>query len=281
MDNLMIEQTVLDVYNDLEKNNFATLQKPEKPMWDQPFLGLAKGDDSYFGFLKEHIGPFHWSPREAFQLKYPGQINESTLSVVSIAFPQTMETKEAQAKEKVAPSREWIVTRGEWEPLMKEFSGKLTKKLEDMGIRSVSIDLLPEFSRAQSDKLGTASTWSHRHIAYLAGLGTFGLSDGLITQKGKAVRFTSLIVEAELQPTERTYKDYNEWCLFFKDGSCGVCIKRCPAHAIQREGHDKVLCDEYEEIYANNYWPSDIEKGSYILGCGLCQAGVPCSHGRP
>jgi len=281
MDNNEIEQIINEVYDSLEKNNFATLNRPEAPMWQRPLIGIAAGDDPYYDFLKEHIGPFHWSPVEAFQLKYPGPVSKETLRAISMVFPQTMETKQAQSKEKLCPSREWIVSRGEWEPLMKEFSGKLVQRLESMGIRSVSIDLQPEFSTVRSEKLGIASKWSHRHSAYLAGLGTFGLSEGLITEKGKAVRITTLIIEAPLKPTIRPYSNHNEWCLFYKDGSCGACMKRCPVNAITAEGHDKETCDVYEEVFAKKYWPEDIERGDYILGCGLCQAGIPCQNIRP
>ncbi|MEL7656340.1 MAG: 4Fe-4S double cluster binding domain-containing protein, partial [Bacillota bacterium] len=171
--------------------------------------------------------------------------------------------------------------RGEWEPLMKEFSGKLVDKLESMGIRSVSIDLLSEFSTVKSETLGLASKWSHRHSAYLAGLGTFGLSEGLITEKGKAVRITSLIIEAPLTPTIRPYSTYNEWCLYYRNGNCGACMKRCPVHAITKEGHDKDVCESYEEVFAEKYWPEDIGRGDYILGCGLCQSGIPCQNKKP
>ena len=281
MNNHELEQLINKVYDTLEKNNFSTLKKPETLMWERPLIGIAAGDDPYLDFLKEHIGSFHWSPLEAFQLKYSEPVLNKDLRVVSMAFPQSMEAKESQTKETIAPSREWLVSRGEWEPLMKEFSGKLVNELERLGIRSVSIDLLPEFSTARSETLGIASKWSHRHMAYLAGLGTFGLSEGLITEKGKAVRFTSLIIEAPLDTTIRPYDTYNEWCLYYKNGTCGVCIKRCPAHAITAEGHDKDACDAYEEYFAENHWPEDLERGDYIIGCGLCQTGVPCQNKRP
>jgi len=281
MNNSEIEQIINEVYDSLEKNNFSTLNRPEAPMWERPLIGIAAGDDPYYDFLKDHIGPFHWNPADAFQLKFQGPVSKETLRVISMVFPQTIETKQAQSKEKLCPAREWIVSRGEWEPLMKEFSGKLVKRLEGIGIRSVSIDLQSEFSTARSEKLGIASKWSHRHSAYLAGLGTFGLSEGLITEKGKAVRITSLIIEAPLTPTVRSYSNHNEWCLYCKDGSCGVCMKRCPVNAITAEGHDKEACDAYEEVFAKKYWPEDIERGDYILGCGLCQAGIPCQNKRP
>lgn len=281
INNCEIEQIIHETYYSLEKNNFSTLGRPESPMWERPLIGVAAGDDPYYDFLKEHIGQFHWSPAEVFQLKYPGSVLKQNLRVVSIVFPQTMETKETQTRETKCPSREWIVSRGEWEPLMKEFSGKLVKRLSDLDIRSVSIDLLPEFSTARSETIGIASKWSHRHSAYLAGLGTFGLSEGLITEKGKAVRITSLIIEARLTPTVREYESHNEWCLYYNNGSCGACIKRCPIQAISFEGHDKDACLAYEDYFAENYWPSDIFRGDYILGCGLCQVGIPCQNKKP
>jgi epoxyqueuosine reductase QueG len=47
---------------------------------------------------------------------------------------------------------------------------------------------LPEWSRRPSEKYVFSSNWSERHAAYTAGLGTFGLCDGLITPLGKAMR---------------------------------------------------------------------------------------------
>ena len=281
MNNKEMIQLIEDVFASLEGNSFKTLKRPEARLYDNPIVGFARGDDPYYDFLKEHIGTFHWNPDDAFRLKYPGEVQRDKLTVVSMIFPQTAETKLAQSKETRGPAREWIVSRGEWEPLMKEFSGKLTERLEQMGVRCVSIDLMKEFSTARSETLGIASKWSHRHSAYLAGLGTFGLSEGLITEKGKAVRITSLIVEAPLEPSKMPYSTYHDWCLYFRDGSCGVCMNRCPVNSITADGHDKNACDAYEEYFAANFWPEDVERGNYILGCGLCQAGVPCQDKRP
>jgi len=276
-----LDQIIQKTYESLVLNHFSTLGRPDHVMWDVPFFGVSNGDDPYYNFLKEHIGEFHWSPLEAFRLKYPGESTEKQLRVVSICFPQTMESKETQSKETVCPSREWIVTRGEWEPLIREFSEKLTKSFDEIGIRSASIELLPGLMVHKDGNFGLSSTWSHRHAAYVSGLGTFGLSDGLITEKGKAVRFTTLILEAPLEVSERSYENHHQWCLYFQDGSCGVCMSRCPIQAITEQGHDKNACENYEEIFSTKYWPEDIERGNYILGCGLCQVGIPCQNSRP
>lgn len=276
-----LERMVQETYQSLERNNFKTLGRPGEPLFDRPMIGVAAGDDPYFAFLKEHIGPFHWNPTEVFRLKHPGLVPAENLRVVSFVFPQTTESKRTQALEKIRPSREWIVSRGEWEPMMQEFSGKLVERLEKRGIRSVSIDLQPEYQTETSETLGIASRWSHRHAAYVAGLGTFSLSEALITERGTAVRLTSLVIEAPLAISHRPYNSHVEWCLYYRDGSCMACAKRCPTGAITKSGHDKDACDAYENYFYEHLWPEDIDKKDYIFGCGLCQVAVPCQNKRP
>lgn len=276
-----IRKMIFETFSDLERNSFKTLGTPDRPIWQEPLIGIAAGDDPYFDFLKTHIGRFHWSPAEAFALKYEEGGIPSSLRVVSIIFPQTEETKAHQSKASVFPCDNWVVSRGEWEPLMLEFSGKLVEQLQAAGIRAVSIDLQPEFRREMSETLGLASVWSHRHAAFAAGLGTFGLSDGLITERGKAVRITSMIVESQIKVTPRSYDSHNEWCLYYQDGSCGACISRCPVSAITNKGHDKAICASYEDIAVEAHWPAHIKRGDYMFGCGLCQAAIPCQNKRP
>lgn len=75
-----------------------------------------------------------------------------------------------------------------------------------------------------------ASNWSERHVAYICGLGTFGLSKGLITKKGIAGRFGSVVTSAVLPVTQREYSNPFEYCTM-----CGKCAINCPAHAIDTE----------------------------------------------
>ena len=281
MRNNDINNLIYDVFDSLESNNFAVLDKPNEPMYEEPLIGVAAGDDPYFNFLKEHIGEFHWTPAEAFEKKYNDVPNPAKLKVISLIFPQTEETKAEQSKQRSFPCDNWIISRGEWEGMMREFGVKVEAALEKKGIRCVSIDLIEEFTRCESIKLGIASTWSHRHAAFVAGMGTFGLSDGFISEKGKATRMTSLIVEADLDVNDRGDIGHYDWCLYFKSGICGACIRRCPIRAITEKGHDKDACLEYEDISIEKYWPEHIERGDYIFGCGLCQTKVPCMSKKP
>lgn len=247
-----------------------------QPVWDRPLIGFADGADALFAFLKQDIGDFYWLPAEAFALKYPDSI-PGHLSVLSLAFPHTEATRREQSDNDLEPGSRWRYSRKHWPEFMQEVADGLTAHLAAQGIRALTPELLPEWTWQQSAKYGYASNWSQRHTAYVAGLGTFGLSDGLITAVGKAVRFISLIIEADIPATPRAYQSHQEWCPYYLDGSCGACISRCPAGAITAAGHDKKACAEYGRAISRKY----LIEGEGTAGCGLCQVGVPCENRRP
>ncbi len=287
MNNKQLEKTIKETYDGLQLNNFGTLGHKEEKLFEEPIVGVVSGADDYYKFLKEHIGDFHWSPKEVLGLKYnTDDIKNENIRIISMVFPQTEKTRLAQRKAIEFPSDNWLVSRGEWEPMMKEFSGKLISCLESKGYKAVSIDLQPEFQREVSKNLGISSRWSHRHTAYAAGLATFSLTDALITEKGMAVRLSTTVLEIrpddDIVPTctKETRPGHYDWCLHYKSGTCGACIKRCPCDAITKNGHDKELCSRYEDACMPN-WPKHIDKGNYIFGCGLCQAKTPCEYKKP
>ncbi|MGD0231350.1 MAG: epoxyqueuosine reductase, partial [Syntrophorhabdales bacterium] len=135
------------------------------------------------------------------------------------------------------------------------------------------------FGTKLSTRYGLASPWSERHAAYISGLGTFGLCDGLITPLGKAVRCGSVVSRLSIPPTPRPYDGIHAYCLFFTQGVCGKCIGRCPAGAISREGHDKLKCQAYIETVSAAHAREKYGIESY--GCGLCQTKVPCESRIP
>jgi epoxyqueuosine reductase len=51
-------------------------------------------------------------------------------------------------------------------------------------------------------------------MAYAAGLGTFGLCDGLITACGKAMRTGSVAARLEIDALSRPYDDHQAYCPF-------------------------------------------------------------------
>lgn len=277
-----IKKIINDAVANSSLNNFKSIDLPDEPMWNDPIIGFAAGNDELFQFYKKDIGDFYWTPSEAFHLKYKdSKIKDQDLTVISFGFAQTSETKKVQTRAEGMPSLKWIVTRGEWESFVYDLYDKILKEIDKAGIRAVAIDLIPEWSRMSSEKYGIASKWSHRHTAYAAGLGTFGLSDGLITRQGKAMRFCSLIIEDKLPADRRPYEKYHEWCKFYADGTCGACIYRCPVNAITKKGHDKDVCSTYLQLIKNKTGPDILRNSNYISGCGLCQSRVPCQDKVP
>ena len=114
-----------------------------------------------------------------------------------------------------------------------------------------------------------ASNWSERHTAFACGIGTFSLSKSMITEKGSAGRFGSIITDAVFEPTVRKYEDIYEYC-----SMCGACQVRCPAGAISlAKGKDHWLCSEYVDKMGEKYDPR--------YGCAKCQCGCPCEKGIP
>lgn len=279
--NTTVNNIISSVFDSLESNNFQVLGNPDEPMFEKPLIGVAAGDDQYFEFLKDHIGAFHLSPLELFAKKYVDTPDPSALRVISLVFPQTEKTKELQNKQLKYPCKNWYLSRGEWEKMMKEFSIKIEESLESEGIKAVCVDLIDDIKEMQSQSLGAASNWSHRHAAFAAGMGTFGLSDGFISERGMAVRLATIIVEADLEVTDRGNRGHYDWCLYFKSGICGSCIRRCPVRAITEKGHDKVACGNYKDTVCADNWPEEIDRNGYKIGCGLCQTKIPCMDKRP
>jgi epoxyqueuosine reductase QueG len=151
--------------------------------------------------------------------------------------------------------------------------------LAEVGIPAVAPMVSEFWSRSDQGPYAPCSNWSERHAAYAAGLGTFGLCDGLITPVGKAMRTGSVVVRLAVEPTQRPYDDHHAYCLFYSQGTCGKCIPRCPVNALSADGHDKKRCLQYTEFKMNAYTRETFDIDTYA--CGLCQAGVPCMDHIP
>ena len=163
--------------------------------------------------------------------------------------------------------------------LQKQVRAALLENLALLGHRGVAPADADWFSMVDTPK-GKSSRWSERHVGYAAGLGSFGLSDGFISEKGMAVVLNSIVTDAVLAPDHRIVSHHQANCLHHATGACGACIRRCPADAITSSGHDKNRC----MIYA--YGPESArlaaERGVQgPAGCALCQIGVPCEGKNP
>lgn len=242
--------------------------------WDGALIGFAAGDDPIWQQYKEYVGPFHWTPWEVFNQHRPEEnISAGQLTVISWILPQQQYVRKANKAAKTYPAEEWARIRVYGEEFNMALRRHLVTELDQIQIPAVAPMAAPNWTIVKSKAYSYASSWSERHAAHAAGLGTFGLCDGLITPKGKAMRAGSIVVKTMIDPTPRPYNDHHAWCLHYSDNTCGKCIDRCPARAISLSGHDKEACRRHL-VASRKYVEKKYAFEGY--GCGLCQVGVPC-----
>lgn len=252
----------------------------DEPAWEEPLVGFSNGADPLYLRIKVDIGPFYLTPLEIFGLAFPQiQTSSEDLAVVSWILPQTKATKADNRQETTLASERWLRSRHFGEMFNAALRRHVVETLQAAGFTAVAPVDAPFWSQQFSPRYGLASRWSERHAAHISGLGTFGLCDGLITSRGKAVRVGSVVARAFFPPTARPYTDHHAYCLYFTQGACRKCQECCPAGAISPTGHDKTRCWDYlREVTA----PYGRERfGIDTYGCGLCQTGVPCESRIP
>lgn len=239
------------------------------PIFDEPLVGCAAASDPLFDQYKTIIGDFHQTPTE---------ILPEAQTVIVWVLPISEVARRTNSRKKELASFEWAWTRAKGEEFNLALRRHIVTFLQGQGFSAEAPMLLKSWRRV-NDKQGAgyASTWSERHAAYAAGLGTFSLSDALITLRGSAHRLGSVITNLSLAPSPRLYHSSHEYCLHYRGVDCQACIRRCPIDAISVEaGHNKPKCKEHLHS-------SRVRKlyGLGVTGCGFCQTGVPCEHGVP
>lgn len=156
------------------------------------------------------------------------------------------------------------------QPFIEALGDHLAGALAQEGYRAAvpSYDGRFETRYAAAEGPAFTSNWSERHVAYACGLGTFSLSKGLITKRGVAGRFGSLVTDLALPADERPYEGLTDYC-----SNCGACARHCPADAIQNGDKLHPPCarflDDVRQVNPPYY------------GCGKCQVGVPCEAHAP
>jgi epoxyqueuosine reductase len=247
------------------------------PYFDRPLAGFAAVGDPLFTAYKEIIGAFHLTPCELFVGEFGDNLSAGT--VISWILPITEAVRKTNRYSGDYPSKEWSQTRNFGERVNSDLRRHVVEWLQQHGHRAVAPQLSNQWQELAETPKGRASTWSERHAAFAAGLGTFSLNDALITEKGIAHRCGSVITDLVIAPSERVDRGYAWNCLYYRDGSCGACIGRCPVGAISFSGHDKTRCCEY--VYTTLPAAVAGKYGVKATGCGLCQTRVPCESGIP
>lgn len=280
-----VEGTIKDFVNESPMNTLRN--EANENAWGDPLVGFSSGADSLYDFYKEDIGSFFLTPMEWFEATFPEtETQDEGLTVISWILPQTEATKAEHRLPRNMPTERWARARIYGEEFNNKLRGHVVEKLNEAGYKAVAPILAlaresmfsPGWPREISEKYGFASCWSERHAAYASGLGTFGLCDGLITPKGKAMRAGSVIARMVIPPSMREYEDHHAYCLYYTKGTCMECVDRCPAGAISETGHDKERCLKYVRA-TRKYVESNFGFNGY--GCGLCQTGVACESKIP
>ena len=243
-------------------------------IFDAPIFGFAGAEDAYFARLRE-------PDAVGAHFKLPEEWLPGARTVISFFLPYTDRVKSGNAMEKVWPSPEWLHGRIEGQAVLNKICRHLAETLIQEGYPSVVPSLDGRFwskgsqkgsaglEPGEKDGLCFTSNWSERHVAFICGLGTFGLSKGLITKKGIAGRFGSIVTTLPLEPDERPYQDIYEYCI-----RCGACISQCPVQAItMEEGKNHEICSKFLGLTSSRFKPR--------YGCGKCQVNVSCQSCAP
>lgn len=255
------------------QNNLSTT-------WLEPIIGFADADDPLFGDLKTIISPTHALPRD---------IVKGARSVVAYFVPFAHSVNDTNIPDEES-SIEWDYAYIETNQML----NALSKQLHDL-IVSVGYDSSDIPATYNYDPVSLKSDWSHRSAAYIAGVGTFGINNMLITDKGCCGRVGSVITTIPLDASTRPTEEY---CLFKARGTCTKCLERCPIDAytfdpsqavrvvgsqLERGGaaeygitFDRFLCNS--QIYDKLVRHLDGGDGNT---CGKCLVGLPCSTRNP
>ncbi len=274
------EKFIEKVITKFVQESSANRRKVDKgKYWEAPLVGFASGEDPLFNQYKKIIGEFHFTPKEIFDLTFGKNKPSKELSVISWVLPASKDIRRSNRKETKYPSLLWAHARDFGEQFNMKLRNHLVSTLKKKGYKAVAPMNSPFWKQLRSPEVGMASNWSERHIAYACGLGAFGLDDGLITAKGKAIRLGSVVTDLPLKSSGKIYPHRQANCLYFFNKTCKTCAARCPAGAITEKGHDKDKCFEYS--YSVVSQTKKDEYGVKITGCGLCQTKVPCEFEIP
>lgn len=284
-DPVLDEQWFIDTLTEkIDKHPLNAMEFPftGERIFDKPLVGFVRGDDPIFHEYKKIIGPHHWTPEEWIALQAADNgvpaPKASDLSVVSFIMPITEKTRTDNAAMAEWPAERWAQTRLLGEMFSQVMVREIVTYLMGRNVLSIAPDVTNLMRKQRYPVVGWASPWSHRHVAYAAGLGTWGMHDFLITDKGAAHRCGSFIVNLKLQPNATRPENIHANCLHYSGVKCLKCATKCPVKAIREVGHDKEEC--FKRVsktlkYCNQNYHI------FIYGCGLCSVGTPCESRNP
>jgi epoxyqueuosine reductase QueG len=234
-------------------------EKTGKDYWQKPLVGIASADDPLFAQLKVAVSPDHAMPQELLK---------EAQSVIVFFLPFKPSLGEENDRETFWAARTWAESYVTTNALIGTINTHLKNVLEEAGYSAFSTPATHNF-----DETKLISGWSHKHLAYIAGLGTFGFHHLLITQAGCCGRLGSLVTSVALTATARPQQ---ERCLVKAGHRCWACVPKCQYEALHKTHYDRQAC--YQQLLKNDAYYSDLP---LVDVCGKCACEVPCSYGIP
>lgn len=220
-----------------------------------PIVGFADASDPLFTTLCTVCTPRH---------RLPGDLLAGARSVVAFFIPFTEDLVRCNARHPYV-AREWAEAYIETNEVIDAICSELCDQLRQKGIGANWASPTYEF-----DTTNLVASWSHKHVAYIAGLGTFGVHQMLITEAGCAGRLGSIVIGAPLPISTRSP---NQACRHYRGESCLVCVRRCPTEALRPDGFDRHRC--YARCLEVDRYYQDLPLCDV---CGKCATG-PCAIG--
>jgi len=254
-----------DMYNQIIQNIRSTViegcaDNIPCNLWREPVIKIISADDERFFSLKETVSAGHLLPCD---------ILDDAKSVICFFIPFKESIVESNVNRKTA-STEWASAYVKTNELIQRINDNIEKLMEQNGYKTGKIKATHNFD---VEKL--ISNWSHRHAAYIAGLGTFGINNMLITEYGCCGRLGSIIINCELSEYIKT-ETPKEKCLNKINGSCGICRRRCVTDSFSDNNFDRYKC--YKQCLENAEYHKNT---GYADVCGKCLVDLPCSVREP
>jgi len=257
------------VFAQLERNSVLLPgEQVVVPVLAAPLIGVASASNPLFeSFGRDEIIGSQW--------RRPQEWMPEAKSVVAFFFPVSEEIRARHRAATTATNEAWTYGYGKHGQLVDAFLSGMTAELEGQGVRTFIPTKDPSFKiETQSvmnggkEDLHFSTSWSNRHVAFAAGLGTFGIHRHLITSKGCSGVLASMILDCEMEPSVADYKSPYDNCIH-----CGACVRRCPAGAITLENLRNLKeCRTYAATLRSKDDPGY---------CGKCLAGIPCESVKP
>ncbi len=268
MDKQHFDALVKDAFAGVVNQTHLPEENVDIPIMDAPIYGFAAADDPIFDTFKkpEVIGETFMSPKEWMP-------EARTVAVFYFSFSEEVRRRHRAA---TGPLNEAFVTAyGEHAKVVVPFAQAMSAALEKEGVKVFNPtwdmkhpSVSTPWDNGGEEDLHWSVAWSTRHLAFAAGLGTFGVHRHIITEKGCCGAMVTLILDCELEPTKRPYTDPYEYC-----SRCGTCTTRCPVNAISLE--------HLRNLKKCNARAMELFKLYKKGNCAKCMVGVPCEDRIP